>query len=142
MTSTLTARDVPVLLEFLRDLYTIRDVHSFRVHLVSNISRLVRSEITSYNAVDYRAQRNTMFADPRDALEFPDSHRIFDQHIPEHPLIGHYARTNDPQCLKISYFLTSNKSHTMGLYTDFYRRVGVERQMAFILPARPPLVIG
>jgi len=44
--------------------------------------------------------------------------------------------------LKMSDFLTRRKFHSVGLYTDFYRRVGVEHQMALMLPAAPPLVIG
>jgi hypothetical protein len=44
--------------------------------------------------------------------------------------------------LKISDFLTLRKFHSSGLYADFYRRVGVEQQMAFILPAAQPLIIG
>lgn len=60
----------------------------------------------------------------------------------EHPLINFYQRTRDGQALKISEFLTRSQFHRLGLYNEFYRPLSVEHQMAFTLPARPPLVIG
>jgi DNA-binding CsgD family transcriptional regulator len=139
---SLRERDVSALLDFLPTLYALRDLRTFRSHVISAVPKLVRSEITSYNEVNCESQQNVTASEPHDALDFPDSHRIFNQHIPEHPLIGHYARTGDSRVLKISDFLTQRKFHAAGLYTDFYRRVGVEHQMAAMLPAAPPLVIG
>ena len=139
---SLGEHDVSALLDFLRTLYALRDLRSFRSHVISAVPKLVRSEITTYNEVNCAKRQNATVSDPPDALDFPDSHRIFNQHIPEHPLIGHYARSGDPRVLKMSDFLTRGKFHGVGLYTDFYRRVGVEYQMALMLPAAPPLVIG
>jgi DNA-binding CsgD family transcriptional regulator len=138
----LVGRDVSALLEFLRDIYAVRDIRSFRLQLVSNVSRLVGSEITTYNEVDPTAKQHTSAADHPDALEFPDSHSIFDKHIAEHPLIGQYAQSGDCRALKISDFLTKSQFHSLGLYTDFYGRVGVQHQIAFVLPATRPMVIG
>jgi len=139
---SLREHDVGALLDFLRTLYTLRDLRSFRSHVISAVPKLVRSEITTYNEVNCAKRQNATVSDPPDALDFPDSHRIFNQHIPEHPLIGHYARSGDARVLKMSDFLTRRKFHSVGLYTDFYKRVGVEHQMALMLPAGPPLVIG
>ena len=139
---SLREHDVGALLDFLRTLYTLRDLRSFRSHVISAVPKLVRSEITTYNEVNCAKRQNATVSDPPDALDFPDSHRIFNQHIPEHPLIGHYARSGEPRVLKMSDFLTRRRFHSVGLYRDFYRRVGVEHQMALMLPAAPPLVIG
>jgi DNA-binding NarL/FixJ family response regulator len=115
--------------------------HDLSIHDAC-IPQLIRSEITTYNEVNCESRQNAPVSYPHDALDFPDSHRIFNQHIPEHPLIGHYARSGDPRVLKMSDFLTRRKFHSIGLYADFYRRVGVEHQTAAMLPAGPPLVIG
>ncbi len=142
MGASLSAKDISSLLAFVRDLYAIRDLPSFRSQVVSRISRLVHSEVTSYNEVNWERQQNASMSDHPGALDFPDSHRIFDQHMREHALIGHYARTGHLQALKMSDFLTRSQFHRSGLYTDFYRRVGIEHQMAFVVPAPTPLVIG
>jgi len=139
---SLREHDVSALLDFLRMLYALRDLRTFCSHVISAVPKLVGSDITTYNEVNCESQQNATVSDPPHALDFPDSHRIFNQHIPEHPLIGHYARSGDPRVLKMSDFLTRSKFHSVGLYTDFYRRVGVEHQMALMLPAAPPLVIG
>jgi DNA-binding CsgD family transcriptional regulator len=139
---SLREHDVFALLDFLRTLYALRDLRSFRSHVISAVPKLVRSEITTYNEVNCAKRQNATVSDPPDALDFPDSHRIFNQHIPEHPLIGHYARSGDPRVLKMSDFMTRRKFHSVGLYADFFRHVGVEHQIALMLPAVPPLVIG
>jgi hypothetical protein len=140
MGASLAARDISALLVFLRDLYTIRDSPSFRCHVISSISKLVDSDVTTYNEVNWVTQQHATVSDSPGALEFPDSHRIFDQHIREHPLVGRYAQKGDRRALKISDFLTRCQFHSCGLYADFFRRVGIEHQMAFIVPAPKPLV--
>jgi DNA-binding CsgD family transcriptional regulator len=138
----LREHEFSALLDFLRTLYVLRNLPAFRSHVISALPKLVRSEITTYNEVNCDSQQNALVCEPPSALDFPDSHRIFAQRIPEHPLISHYARSGDPQVLKMSDFLARRKFHSLGLYTDFYRHVGVEHQMALTLPAAAPLVIG
>ena len=74
-----------------------------------------------------------MLVDPPDAFTFPNHQRIFQQHIPEHPLIAHYQRTGDARAHKISDFLSQTQFHRLGLYNEFFRRVNVEHQIAFTL---------
>jgi len=138
----LAGSDITALLEFLKDLYSVCDLRVFRRQLVSRMHKLVGSELTSYNEVDFLGRRHTSVSDHPGASEFPDSHNIFDQHVAEHPLIGRFARSGDAGALKISDFLTKSQFRKLGLYEDFYRRVPVRQQMAFVLPARPPTVIG
>jgi DNA-binding CsgD family transcriptional regulator len=139
---SLREHDISTLLDFLQSLYALRDLRTFRSHVISAVPKLVRSEITTYNEVNCQSQQNAVLTDPPEALDFPNSNQIFGQHIPEHPLIGYYARSGDPRPLKLSDFLTRRQFHSLGLYTDFYRCVGVEHQIALTLPAVPPVVIG
>ena len=138
----LAGADVARLLGFLRASYATLDRSSFRMHVLAALRKLIPCEIVSYNEVNARSNEITWLAEPADALDFPDSSETFNRHIPEHPLIRHYARTHDDRVLKISDFLTRTEFHRLGLYHEFYRRVGVEHQMACVLPAPPPLVIG
>jgi DNA-binding CsgD family transcriptional regulator len=142
MAASLTTNDISNVLEFLRDLYAIDDVRLFPCKVITSLSKIVPSDIITYNDINLAEQRHAIVVDPPEALAFPDSHQIFDQHLDEHPLIGHYARTADSRALKISDFLTRRMFHNTGLHTDFFRRVGVEHQMAFILPARRGLLTG
>jgi len=138
----LGAADVSRLLTFLRASYGTLDRPRFRVQVLAALRRLISCDIISYNEVNARTSQVAWLCEPADALDFPDSTAIFNQHIPQHPLIGHYARTSDDRVLKISDFLSRARFHRLGLYHEFYRRVSVEYQIACVLPAQPPAVIG
>jgi DNA-binding CsgD family transcriptional regulator len=138
----LAGSDLVKLLEFLRVSYGTLDRCAFRMHVLAKLRNLIPCDIISYNEVNTQDNQVTWLTEPADALDFPDSTEAFNRHIPEHPLIGHYARTNDDRVLKISDFLTRTEFHRLGLYNEFYRRVKVEHQMACVLPAPPPTVIG
>ncbi|MBI4445592.1 MAG: helix-turn-helix transcriptional regulator [Acidobacteria bacterium] len=54
----------------------------------------------------------------------------------------HYQEKREPKAVKISDFISQRQFHRLGLYNEFFRQLSVEHQIAFILPAPPPLVIG
>ncbi|MDQ3834808.1 MAG: helix-turn-helix transcriptional regulator [Actinomycetota bacterium] len=134
-------RDLDTFLSFLREIYAAPDLESFAARIVLALPKVVPSEWTSYNEVNPQRQTITWVMEP-----FPsDSSELvqaFAQHIPEHPLINHHQQTRDGRALKISDFLTQSQFHKLELYNEFYRRLEVEHQMAVILPAPAPLVIG
>ena len=134
--------DLAKLLDFLRASYGTLDRSAFRTHILAALRQLIPCDIVSYNEVNARTSQVIWLTEPGDALDFPDSTETFNRHIPEHPLIRYYARTRDERVLKISDFLSRREFHRLGLYNEFYRRVGVDYQMACVLPAPPPLVIG
>ena len=136
----LRSRDLGATLEFLRETYALRDLHTFARYTISALPRVVASEHTSYNEVNPRVGRNHVLCDPTNFY----NHLIptFERHMSEHPLIAHYGRTSDGRALKISDFLTRDQFHRLPLYNEFFRVVGVEHQLAFVLPAPPPLVVG
>jgi len=129
----LGTRDLQTLLDFLRETYAWQNRNGFVRYVTSRLSTIVPSESTSYNEVNLQLQRNTALVDPPDAFTFPDHQRIFQRHIPEHPLIAHYQRTGDARAHKISDFLSQPQFHRLGLYNEFFRRVNVEHLIAFTL---------
>lgn len=133
-------RDLRALLASLWDLYALRDLDAFPTHVLATVPQLVPSEITSYTEVNPRRQRIRAVEQP--SITFPDHQRIFEAHLAEHPLIGYYQRTRARRAVQLSDFLTQRQFHQLGLYHEFFRRVGVEYQMATTLPAPPPLIVG
>jgi DNA-binding CsgD family transcriptional regulator len=67
---------------------------------------------------------------------------VFERYVHEHPLVRYFQHTGDGRALKISDFLTENRFHGTGLYNEFFRKIGVEDQIAIVLPSPPPLVVG
>jgi DNA-binding CsgD family transcriptional regulator len=140
--SRLRQRDFEVLLELLREVYAIQDLHSFRTQLPCRLQKLVPSEITAYNEVNLEAQHNVVFYDRPEGLGLRQGDQIFDRHIPEHPLIAHSKGRNGHGAIKISDFLSANQFHRLGIYNEFFRQIGIEDQMVISLPSHWPVVIG
>ena len=135
-------RDLDAFLSFLREIYADPlDLESFAAGIVSALPKVVPSEWTSYNEVNPQSQTIIWAMEPIPS-DSPELARAFAQHMPEHPLINHHQQTRDGRALKISDFLTQSQFHKLELYNEFYRRLEVEHQMAVILPAPAPLVIG
>jgi DNA-binding CsgD family transcriptional regulator len=70
------------------------------------------------------------------------SEAAFAARVDEHPLIMHYRATGDGRPVKISDFLSRQEFHNLGLYSEFFRDIPVEYQMAFSLPAADGQVVG
>jgi DNA-binding CsgD family transcriptional regulator len=68
--------------------------------------------------------------------------RVFERHIPEHPLIRYARRRRGHGAVKISDFLSASHFHRLGLYGEFFRRLRVDDQMVISLPSSQPIVIG
>ena len=137
----LRQQDLRNLLSYSREIYACRDLEGLAKYLVSTLPKVVPSEWTSYNELNSESQVNTSVAEPQVATSTEDR-RILERYIHEHPLINYHRRTRDGQAVKISDFLTQSQWHRLGLYNEFYRKVGAGYKMSIVLPARPPLVIG
>ena len=53
----LRSRDLQATLDFLQDIYALRDLKAFASQTISTLPRVVASEHTSYNEVNPRAKR-------------------------------------------------------------------------------------
>jgi len=138
----LSDRDQSALLQFLQDLYRPCDVAEFRSRVLAAVQRLIPCDVVCYDEVDVGTQTDTWLCRPADALTFPDSHSIFQEHISEHPLINYHVERDDLRVLKLSDFLSQRQLHDLGLYQDFFRHVGTEYQMASVVSMCKPVVIG
>jgi DNA-binding CsgD family transcriptional regulator len=137
----LSQRDVRAFLGFLKDIYAKRGLEDFRRRIIAALPALIACETASYNEVNAQTGQSTWLVEP-DSPAFLEYRPVFQEHIREHPLVRHYAKTGDGHALKISDFLSRSQFHSLGLYTEFYRRRGVEHQLAVTLPTRAPGVIG
>lgn len=137
----LASRDLQLLLDFLHDAYAVQSLDAFPDHVISRLPQVVSSENTSFNVVNLPRRRCVIVADPAELLT-PESQRIFERYVAEHPLIAHYRRTGDGRALKISDFLTMRQFRRLGLYREHFQRLGMAYQIAVTLPAEPPLVLG
>jgi DNA-binding CsgD family transcriptional regulator len=137
----LAQSDFARLLAFIGDCYAVRELDGFAAHVVVAIRRLVPADLSSYSEAAPGRGELARAVSPEQLLT--DAQALaFNEHMAEHPLIREEARKRDGRTRKISDFLSQPRFHDLGLYTEFYRHVDIEYQMAVGLPARRARVTG
>ena len=106
----------------------------FPGRVIRLVSGLVAAESYSYNhlvgpvAVAWQIE-------PAGVLDFPDAEQLFEQHLPEHPLLRHFQATGDRAARRISDVASDRQFRSLGLYRDFYRPARVDHQLIVSVPA-------
>ena len=129
-------------LRFVEDLANTDDPADLGRRALPGLDRLVRSDVLTYNELGPGAGQVSYYAYPEDVVFSPDSMAAFAAHMHENPLINHMQRTGDGSTMMISDFLSQQHFHRLGVYTEFYRQVPVEHQIAVGLPPSGGRVVG
>jgi len=131
--------DFDAILEFLEDIYDVDALPDLPRRAMSGLAKLVPAEVMSYNEIGVRQRHVLMFEQPAGSIG-PSDKATFARLAPQHPLITHYARTQDPAPRKISDFLSQRQFRALELYQDFFRRVGIDYQLAVTIPSPDPVI--
>jgi DNA-binding CsgD family transcriptional regulator len=103
------------------------------------VTGVVPSDNAVYNEANVRRQRVVWREEPAVSPVLPDARRIFERHMPEHPLIRYPEL--DGTAITFSDFYSRPRFHDLGLYQEFFRRLSLEHQLAVKVPALAPLLI-
>jgi DNA-binding CsgD family transcriptional regulator len=114
----------------------------YAARVVDLAARLVSADSCSYNHIGRDGALLAWLIEPADVGTFPGGIELFQQHLPEHPLLAHVRATGDGRARRISDFLSDRQFRSLGLYRDFYRRCGVDYQVAISVPAPGGGLIG
>lgn len=135
----LSARDLRTVLEVARELGAVDDVDRFRASLLLQLKRLVPYDIASWNVVSPSSREARISAvDPADCRENDDEETL-GAYLQQNPLV---TAADPTKVMKFSDFITLRQLHRLELYDAVYRRLAVEHQIAFLLPAPRASVIG
>ncbi len=130
-----TLRDQRALLEFFREIHAERDLAKMPGALLDAIDRVVPSEYSGFHEIDARNVGLGITAQKPNLVSPKDTPR-FVHYLPEHPLFPIYARSPGTAPLKISDIVTQRQFRRTGLYSECYRALGAEHQIAVPSPAR------
>ncbi|MGH3202633.1 MAG: helix-turn-helix transcriptional regulator [Streptosporangiaceae bacterium] len=114
----------------------------YAARVVSLAARLVPADSCSYNHIGGGDALLAWLIEPADVGTFPGGVQLLKQHLPEHPVLTHVRATGDGRARRISDFLSDRQFRALGLYHDFYRRCGVDYQVAISVPAPGGGLIG
>lgn len=103
--------------------------------VLSGLAELVGCDVVTYNEIGTGPDQLSYYADyPPGSLD-PAGVAVFEAHLHEHPLLTHYRTTGADEPAKISDFVSRQEFHNLGLYSEFYRHIPVEDQIALTLPS-------
>jgi DNA-binding CsgD family transcriptional regulator len=117
-----------------------RALSEFRTGAIALVRELIPCESASYNEVKPGVGA-IVVADPA-AWPTAEDLETFGRFAGENPLIAHYVRTGDGQPVRFSDFVSRRGLHRLTLYDQIYRHIGVEHQIALVLPSPPGEVVG
>jgi DNA-binding CsgD family transcriptional regulator len=137
---TLSASRLGQLLQAAGQIGEFRELSEFRVGAIALVRELVPCHSVSYNEVG-PGTGAIVTTDPAGWLT-PESLEIFASFASENPLIAHYLRSGDGQPVRFSNFVSQRRLHQLTLYDQLYRPMGIEHQIAFVLPSPPGEVVG
>jgi DNA-binding CsgD family transcriptional regulator len=133
--------DYEAVLDFVRQVHAVRDMDAFARRAIAGISRLVPSDILTYNEIDIQHKRAYMVVEPASAITASQA-GTFARLTDQHPLIRHYALTRESRPRKISDFLSLSEFRRLDLYQEFFRGLAVNYQMAVTIPSSNAVIIG
>ena len=125
------------LLAFLEGAYAEHDLDGLVQFVLASLPELIPCDNAVYNEANVPRRRVVWREAPEISPALPGARGIFEQHMSEHPLIA--CRDWDGSAVRMSgIFLTRPRFHDLGLYQEFFRRLGLEHQLSIRLPAPPP----
>jgi DNA-binding CsgD family transcriptional regulator len=121
-------------LRFAEDLADTDDPADLGRRALPGLDQLIRSDVLAYNELGPGPSQVSYWTYPEDVVFSPATVAAFETHVQENPLVEHLQTTGDGSPVKISDFLTQQRLHRLGVYTEFFRLVPVEHQIAIGLP--------
>ena len=143
--TSVSATDVERLVAAADSLASLDSLPALRQRAVDIVAELVEATVVAWNEVDLDGRQiDAVISPPPDQFSTQERDTLgaaFIEHVADHPVIAHYRRTRDGRPYAISDFLSAAAFHKTGIYRHFYRHLGAEDQLSFVLPD-PFLIIG
>jgi DNA-binding CsgD family transcriptional regulator len=127
------------LLELVGDVQGLLDLDDLRQGMVGALRRAVGSDWVSMNEFGPEPGDVWSLVDPPVPAELVES---FARYAHQNPLVEYCMSSRRGSPRRISDFLTRRELHALELYREVYAPIGLEYQVAFTLPQRPPRMLG
>lgn len=127
--------------DFILDISALKEPESFARCALSQLPRLVDSEITTLSICDLRRGTRRVISNPDEAIA-PQEQREFDRLIHQHPLVRFHAGNPGAGAWRISDSLPMSAFRETAIYNDYYRRIGIDYVLAVPIIANPQLVMS
>lgn len=140
--STLTRRDYATALDCLQDVAAAADsLDGFAQRAVAALPRLVAAELTTVSFCDLASGHRHVTGSPRIALSAADRD-AFDRHFFAHPLVRAHGFAGRTGTQRIGDVVAPREFRRSALFSEYYRRIGIDAVMAIPLAADRHRLVG
>lgn len=102
--------------------------------VLAGLASLVRCDVVTYQEISSEPDHLGYYTDYPAGTVNPAALAVFNAHLHEHPLLVHYREGGGGGPAKISDFLSRQRFHRLGIYSEYFRYVPTDDQIAFSLP--------
>jgi DNA-binding CsgD family transcriptional regulator len=120
--------EISAVLGFLRRLYAVSDREALIAFVLSDLSRVVGADATSFNEVDPIRQVTRTWMNPAD-LQGPAEERLWTQLCREHPYVQYRVRTGRLDPVRLSDLAAPSRMSRTALWNELLLPKGVEQQL-------------
>ena len=136
--SLLRDRDYRAALDLVGEAHDSQDRDEFRAVLLPGFRRLVDCEWASYNELS----GTTPVAGTSEPAIPTWAAAAWERHSGENPLLQRFLRTRDGRPVRFSDVSHLAALRRLPIFEEFYLPLGIDRQIAFVLPSTPELTIA
>jgi DNA-binding CsgD family transcriptional regulator len=137
----LEQRDMAAVLGLVEALTTAQTIDEYAVIAMTGLTELIPCIDASFNEMNPSAQRIRWSAVPENSL-MDEYAPLFAELMLQNPLVRHFNETEDTRAMMWSDLATVDQIRQTELYQEMFQPLGVESQMALVLPAPPGIIVG
>ena len=121
-------------LEALYDLYRHRDITSLPARILSAVTKLIACDSALYVRIDPATKSFSLTSSPADGFAALDHKQVAELHVRDHPIVAHFSTRRDARAWLLHDFVPRATFQRTMLYRTVYRPLGIEFQLAMLLP--------
>jgi DNA-binding CsgD family transcriptional regulator len=121
-------------LEALYDLYRHRDISSLPARILSAVTNLIACDSALYIRIDPATTSFSLTSWPANAFAAVDHREVSELHLRDHPIVAHFSAQRDARAWMLHDFIARATFQSTMLYRTVYRPLGIEFQLAMLLP--------
>ena len=127
------------MLALVGELIGLLDLDEFSQGLLVALREIVPAEWSALNELPADLPHTISLSDPVLPRE---AHEAFARYGMQNPLARHYVETLSGRATRFSDVITRRELHRLELYRHVYAPLGVEFQIAFMLPSKAERILG
>ena len=129
-TAALCERDLGVAFDLVRDMIDAgQEVGGFARCGVQRLPQLVASDLTTLSVCNLATGQRQVTGTPGSAIG-TNERASFDRHFNKHPLVRYHAVQHGADVHRISDSIPFMRFRESALYSDYYRRIGIDHAVA------------